>query len=422
MFSSARAKLTLLLTGLVLLLYILTAGSIYLWMQRLTVEDEDHILLTTARPLAANVLNALNHGQFPQLFVDLKRLETLYPKVSAIVLRDALGHVLAGTNPKVAKSLPYAYSLDKQTTYVPDDHAWYRVISIHFTNQYGQSEGWLQLALNVNHDVESLARLRQVLLWVGVGGVALALAAGFFASHRALQPIARSWRRQQQFVADASHELRTPIAVIQANLDVVLGHLEQTVLDNLEWLSAIKEEARRLARLTDDLLTLARADSNEIAIQRARVPLVPVLREVCEAMCPLAEAKGLRLQVELPPPGREGEAVVVGDADRLRQLFAILIDNAVKYTPEGGTVTVRLVPHGRFVRVHVQDTGIGIRRDELRRIFDRFYRGDQARVRAAGGAGLGLAIARWIVQMHRGRITVRSTPGQGSEFTVVLRA
>ncbi|MBX5436188.1 MAG: sensor histidine kinase [Alicyclobacillaceae bacterium] len=419
MFATARTKLTLLLAALFMLLYVGAAVAVYALMYRMTVEDEDNLLMANAKPLASSVLHSLNHGEFPKAFVNLRQLEQLYPKMSAIVLRDAMGHILADTDAAVAESLKYSYSMSLETTWVPKTHSYVRVLSIHFSNRYGQSVGWLQLALDVDHDIAALNRLRRVLVLVGAAGLLLSLVAGFAASHRALRPIARSWQRQQQFVADASHELRTPLAVIQANLDVVLQHGEQKVSDNLEWLSAIHEEIRRLTRLIGDLLTLARADSGEAAIRREEVNLLPLVRSVADRMSVLAEAKPLSLTVEADPAG---DYRVHGDADRLRQLLTILVDNALKYTPSGGRVVISLSRRRRVVRLQVQDSGIGIAKEDQSRIFDRFYRGDRARERGTGGAGLGLAIAQWIVRMHRGRLSVHSEPGSGSVFTVSLRS
>lgn len=421
MFRSARTRLTLLLVTILLVLYTVTAGTIYVLMYRLTITDENELLMSSATPLAPRILTALNRGQFPREFVDLRALEQLFPRLSNIVLRDAMGQVLADTNAPVSRELPYTQNR-LQTLYLPASKIWVRLYTVHFSNQYDQTEGGLQLALNITHDVASLRRLRTIVLEVGLIGGMAAVLGGFFASNRALQPIARSWNSQQRFVADASHELRTPLAVIQANLDVVLGHASESVLDNMEWLSNARTEIARLGRLTDDLLTLARIDSNQTQLRMEEVDLRAVVREICDSFAILAHMKDMQLMLDEPSARHPAETpmILYGDAGRLRQLVIILVDNAIKYTPNGGSVRILLDRRRDTIRLKVLDTGVGIGKEELRYIFDRFYRSDQARERATGGAGLGLAIARWIVTMHKGKLSASSKPGQGSVFTVLL--
>lgn len=427
MFRSARTRLTLLFFSIMLLLYVITAGTIYVLMARLTVGNEDSLLQSSATPLAAQVQAALNHGQFPQEFVNLRKLDMLFPRLSTIVLRDAVGQILADTQPTIAKELPSPRTptAQAQTIFLKQANIWVRVWSVHLSNKYGQTTGDLQLALNVTGDVLSLHRLKLVVFEVGVIGAILTLLSGFLVSDRALQPIARSWRRQQRFVADASHEIRSPLAVISANLDLVLDHTDQSVLDNLEWLSNARTELWRLSKLTDDLLTLARIDSHQAMIRTEEVDLLKVVESVVETYAVLAEAKDITLTFDVDTdtsPGNHltGSFTLMGDETRLRQLAVIIIDNAIKYTPNGGTVRVVLARRRGTLRLDVIDSGIGISQADLPRVFDRFYRSDGARQRSSGGTGLGLSIAKWIATMHRGKVSVVSQPDQGTHFTIVL--
>lgn len=423
MFRSARIRLTLLLGSILVFLYIVTAGTIYLLMVRLTVNDENSLLMSSAKPLTEQVSTALNHGRFPEEFVNLNALEQLFPRLSTIVLRDAMGGVLADTNSRVVKQLPYDPAIKLQTLYLPTTHRWVRLLTIHLSNSYGQAEGGLQLALDISQDLASLASLRSVVLEVGILGAIAAVLAGFYASDRALQPIAKSWRRQQQFAADASHELRTPLTVVQANLDVVLGHGQETVLDNLEWLSNARVEIGRLGKLIDELLTLAREDSHQVLLQVAVVDLAEIVREVCELFGILATAKDI--QLELDPElahVQPSDYALRGDANRLRQLAIILIDNAIQYSTAGGRVQVSLRRKRNVIQFSVADNGMGMEKADMRKVFDRFYRADAARERSTGGTGLGLAIAKWIVTMHNGKVHVSSERGKGSTFTIMLPA
>jgi signal transduction histidine kinase len=219
---------------------------------------------------------------------------------------------------------------------------------------------------------------------------------------------------QHRFVSDASHELRTPIAVMKANAEVLLRHPDQTIGSNIDHLEAIDEESTHLARLVGDLLTLARADEHRLDLSLERFPLEEVLDGVRRDMEALAAARHIDLSADLGP----GE--ITGDAQRLRQLTAILLDNALKFTPAGGRVKLASSRQGSRWSISVSDTGPGIPDDAKERIFDRFYRTDESR--SASGTGLGLAIARTIAEAHHGRIEVASNNGTGATFTVTLPA
>jgi heavy metal sensor kinase len=224
----------------------------------------------------------------------------------------------------------------------------------------------------------------------------------------------RSFAEVRRFTADASHELRTPLTAIRTEAEVALTRAAPTA-DQQQLLGSILEECERLTRLTDQLLTLSREDAGVAHFVREPVDLQALVRGVAETMRPLADARGLRLNVEC------GEGVeVCGDGARLRQVFFNLLDNAIKYTPTGGEIGVRTERRGRNVIVTVRDTGIGIPAEHLPRVFDRFYRVDKARSREQGGTGLGLSISQGIVAAHGGGISVESAVGKGATFTVIL--
>jgi signal transduction histidine kinase len=233
------------------------------------------------------------------------------------------------------------------------------------------------------------------------------LAATFDAMLARLQD---SFRRERQFTADASHELRTPLAAMQAILDVIQER-QRPVGEYRQALDDLAEETKRLRGLTEDLLRLSRGE-DKTTITREPVALSGLLTDVADSLRPLAEAKGLALRVEVP----EGLALN-GDMDALIRLFVNLLDNAIKYT-ERGEIAVIARATNNEIAVDVTDTGIGIPSEHLVHIFDRFYRVDPAR--SSGGAGLGLAIAHQIAQLHGGGLEVRSAPGAGSTFTIRL--
>lgn len=245
----------------------------------------------------------------------------------------------------------------------------------------------------------------------------LVLIGSLILSGRALIPVKKAWRRQINFTADASHELRTPITVIQTNLELVLGEPKKTVESQRLWLENIMIENKRMAKLVDDLLTLSRVDTSAQLVMRDTFMLDAVIWEAVFLFERQAEIKGIELCCDL-----ETDTLFYGDANRLKQLIMILLDNAIHHTDWEGRIEVQMKRKERGVEISVADTGIGMMSEHLDKIFDRFYRVDQARARNTGGSGLGLSIAKWIVDEYQGSIQVTSVPMQGTTFKIALPA
>ena len=266
---------------------------------------------------------------------------------------------------------------------------------------------------------ERTLRILVLVLVVG-GAVALLVASGVGAAYanRALVPIRQSLidqrqalRRQREFAADASHELRTPLTVIRASVDDLERHPKQQVANVGTALTDIREEVDHLTSMVEDLLLLARSDSGAIELERVPLDLGDVASSGASAMTLLASERDVSLVVDPIP------AEVNGDPARLRQLVAILVDNAIRHAPRGSRVDVRVRTDGGQAVLVVEDEGPGIRADDLPRVFDRFYRAAGA---PGGGTGLGLAIAAWIVERHGGRIAAANRESTGARFTVRL--
>lgn len=275
----------------------------------------------------------------------------------------------------------------------------------------GSDLGFVMTLKSLEQRDEDLQRLL-VLLAIGGGvGLVLAAAGGLVVAQFAITPVRRSFERQREFVADASHELRTPLTVVRANAESLLSKATETEREPLQ---DIVDESALMARLVDELLTIAQSDRAALEMEREVVDLA----DVVEA----AERAGRRL-------GTERQITVVGtsqhvslDADpaRLHQLMLILVDNAVRYSPAGASVTITGTRERKQAVIAVEDTGAGISQEHIDRIFDRFYRVDKARSRAEGGLGLGLSIARVIVEAHGGKIEARSEAGRGTTIRVAL--
>jgi heavy metal sensor kinase len=225
-----------------------------------------------------------------------------------------------------------------------------------------------------------------------------------------------SFKEQQRFIADASHELRTPLAVLRGETEVALAK-QRSADEYQQSLSLIQEEAEQLSRIVEDLFILARQPIDAPArLMKERVSLNETVKDCARAAQVLATRKGVTLTTE----SNSASIDLNGDKELITRMILNLLDNAVKYTPAGGEISLALTRQNGNAEIVVRDTGIGIAEVDRQRVFDRFYRVDKARSRALGGAGLGLSIVRWIVEVHGGDIHVDSAPGRGSTFTVDL--
>ncbi|TAE58118.1 MAG: sensor histidine kinase [Nostocales cyanobacterium] len=301
--------------------------------------------------------------------------------------------------------------------------------------------------LRVSHpwfEVTKPSRLLIFDLALGTGLMVISVAAsGWFLSGKAMEPVGESYQRLKQFTADASHELRSPIALIQTNVQVALTDLDSemsSISDYRQQLKLIERLTQRLGRLVNDLLFLARQDSGISQDVFSLCPLDALLIEVVEELQILAKEKEINLSLnlvdsplELEPTLQENWLNVMGNWDELVRLFTNLIGNALQYTPNQGNVDVELQRlsgnryGGAYLQIKVSDTGVGIPSESLPRLFDRFYRVDPARShqgqeskKSTTGSGLGLAIAQAIVEHHQGQILVDSVVGKGTTFTVIL--
>lgn len=224
--------------------------------------------------------------------------------------------------------------------------------------------------------------------------------------------LAASVERMKQFTADASHELRAPVSLIRATAEVALQRRDRPTDEYIQALDEILEESVRTSQLVDSLMLLARTDSGKQASELHLVDMCDVVRNASEQGEKLVRNRQARFSAQIP----DGPIWVNADPDALRRALLILIDNAAKYTPPGGDVAIHFEMRGSFAVASVADSGIGIAKEDIAHIFDRFWRADKARSREQGGVGLGLSIARWIVDSHRGSIEVESEPGRGSTF------
>ena len=264
----------------------------------------------------------------------------------------------------------------------------------------------------------------QTLAWtlagVGVAALLVFLVISLFFSRWALRPVEAAWTQQKRFVADASHELKTPLTVILANSSIVLEHPERSVASQSQWVESTQTEAERMQQLVGDLLLLAKLDEGDAAnagpsLAHERIDLADLVEGDLLQFESVAFERGVGLESSVEPGVQ-----VRGEASRLHRLTTTLIDNACKYADDGGRVDVTLRKATRKAELVVHNTGLAIADDDLPHVFDRFYRADKARTRDEGGYGLGLAIARAVTEEHDGTIAVTSDAEHGTTFTVTL--
>lgn len=276
-----------------------------------------------------------------------------------------------------------------------------------FAAAYAKTDGRIAF---VGLQTEYVQLHKQVLgaCLIYLGAAAAFFLISYFLAAWVMRPVEKSWRQQRQFVADASHELKTPLTVILANLSI----LEEEQGENA-WLTIARKEAVRMKGLVEDMLFLARSDAVQKALPQTPVPLSDLLWESALSFEVVAYEKQITVSSDI-----ESGCMAVGDAAQLRQLIAILLDNAVKYTPAGGCIYLQLQASREKLTLSAKNSGTPIAPEHLKHLFDRFYRADEAR--EEGGYGLGLAIAKQIVVRHRGELSVESSVENGTVFTAVL--
>ncbi len=261
------------------------------------------------------------------------------------------------------------------------------------------------------------AKKRVLIILFYINGVILILsgAAGYFLAGKTLKPIEEAMEEQKRFVSDASHELRTPLAALKTSIEVALREKKMTMKEAVKVLKSSLEDIDNLQKLTDDLLSLAQNEKNESLTTFSEVDIAEAINHAYKSVQPLAKRKGVTIAIEAK------KHFVEGDSKSLEKLMTIFLDNAVKYTPRKGRVAVITREDHKNVVVEIKDTGIGIDKKDIPHIFDRFYRVEQSRSKTkVPGFGLGLSIAKKIVDLHNGSINVTSALGKGTSFIIKL--
>lgn len=262
---------------------------------------------------------------------------------------------------------------------------------------------------DMNRELDRMANLLTTMTLVGIGALGAFLLVSLYLAKWALKPVDEAWEKQKRFVADASHELKTPLTVILANTGILLSHKDETIKSQEKWVNYTEAEANRMKKLVDDLLFLAKYDADHKPELQSAVNLSDVLWSTILPFESVAFEAGVAIDAEITP-----DLSLEGNEGQIRQLGVILLDNACKYAGKGGRIKVSLSKVSEGILLKVNNTGQPISEDHLAHIFDRFYRAESARTRETGGYGLGLAIASTIVETHCGKISVTSNEKEGT--------
>ena len=429
MFQATRRRLALWYTTVTAVLLLLFASGVYIYVRNTLVERVDdtlnHVVEVVERSLIIETIPDPNSNQ-ARLLTATGRVEPLRQVNIEASFRNSEeasedDHIdlewfnSAGELVWTTFAKPHDVSLHvnpKGETVMPPDGIVLRQIT-----QRVQTGSQLLGYLRVSHPWFEVSKpSRQLIIDLGLGisaMIATVAFIGWLLSGLAIAPVRESYQQLKQFTADASHELRNPIAVIQTNVQVALADPDEQFQHSQ--LEVIERLTRRLGRLVDDLLFLARQESGLVQIKRDHLDLSTLLSEVIEEQQAIAQEKSLTLTYQ----PSTANVSIQGDPDQLIRLLTNLIANAIQYTPTGD-ITVSLSATASQATVTVKDTGIGIPSQDLSRIFDRFYRVDPARSRSAGGSGLGLAIAKAIADNHQGQIALSSSLNQGTTATLTL--
>ena len=411
MLERIRRRLTLGYVGIFALIFVLLGAFAVVGFSRELTEQQDVLLAQEARAQASNILNdeqrevlATGSPEFSWIALDLQ---------GGITDSDPVAASLGLPSTELAQEALEEDGVVSATIQEYGDGG-VRAVSMPMYDDAGELVGVMQYARSLREIRDNVNRLLFVLLPLGLGALGLAAFGGLYMAGRAVRPVRDSFDKQRAFVADASHELKTPLTLIRADTEVVLyrGRVDP---DDRKLIEHVLAETDRMDAVLSDLLLVARLDASKLEVSTEPFDLSVVLSESVERFRLRVSAKDINLEIQTT-----GQLPVRGDPKRTGQILAVLLDNAVRFTPSGGRITVDGQLQAGWAEVSVRDTGPGIAPEHLPRIFDRFYRAEEARTRKSGGTGLGLAIARDLAHAQKGNLYAENVKGGGTVFRLVL--
>lgn len=282
----------------------------------------------------------------------------------------------------------------------------------------GENKAWVvQVVQNITQEKKILSLFTKAMIIMGGAGVLTMIALGWYFAGKRLGPITEVYLKQRRFIADASHEIKTPLTIIQTNVDVLRAKENFPIKENLNWLDNIESEVLAMRSLIDDMLMLANAEDIGLDLDLEQIHLSELIKDTCMRQMPMSKSRDVNLHYS-----QQCDIVATADKNRIEQLVKIFVDNASKYNKKGGNVWVRLYLENNNVVLEFEDDGIGMHPDEIMHVFERFFRADKARKRdrQPSGFGLGLSIAKEIIEAHDGIVQVESEKGRGTTFKITF--
>lgn len=296
-----------------------------------------------------------------------------------------------------------------------DNTYFYRGVNVQSVSAETGETKYIQILVNVDGENQSVENIIRILLIATIIIIFISIIISFILSNKTLKPIIEAWNRQTEFVQNASHELRTPLTIIQAKQELLLQEPNKKIIDKSKDITVCIKETRRLSKLVKELMILARADSNKLDLEKEVFNLDSLIKEVSEPYIEMAKLQHKNVTLNL-----DSVKDLNADKNKITELLIIILDNAIKYTGENDKIDVSTYNKEGKTFIEIADTGIGISKDAMKHIFERFYREDKARSRQTGGNGLGLAIAQTIVQAHNGSIKLVHNEPKGTKVVIKL--
>lgn len=313
------------------------------------------------------------------------------------------------TTTKLQNNINSIYKSNKNKGKIKIDDYTYKFEKRKFGN------GFKIVLLNISSEESLKIRLIQIFILVGFISLVFLLIISIFLTNKSIEPIKETFDKQKQFIADASHELKTPLTIIKTNTSLLLSNPEDTIKNQSKWIKYIESQSDRMSELVNEMLSLAKLDVDENKLLVCDINLSNIIENMLLTFDAIIFENKINLDTNI-----NKNIMIKGNSDSIKKLFSILMDNAVKYTNKGGSISVNLITDKNKAKLIIKNTGDGIPKDKLDKIFERFYRADDSRDRETGGYGLGLSIAKSIALQHKGKIYASSNLYKDSTFTVEL--
>ncbi len=298
---------------------------------------------------------------------------------------------------------------------VINDEYFYKGITIDLSDVTEKTEGYIQILLNIDLEKEMTKSYETIVIWSVIFGIGISVIASIIIAKKSLFPVAKMLKRQEEFVQNVSHELRTPLTIIQAKQELLLSDPNAKVVDKLEDISISLNEAKRMSKITKDLMILSRGDSKQLELNKEEIDIDEFISNIGKTYKEIIELEGKKFNLDL----NFGKVASI-DTNKIYQVIVILLDNAIKYTETGDEITIKTYQKEGKCVIEVIDTGIGISDEAIKHVFERFYRAENSRSRETGGSGLGLSIADMIISIHGGTIKASHNGSKGTIFTIKL--